>query len=282
MNDISLGQSDGKLSSPIQNSCCQNKVDGLDDITINTPKNDLSPPMQINDSLINCEGLNGISLSHTKNTFSNSHHSLTCPKTLSAKTIISQMINEVPGPQKNPHKLVFLSPIKTSSQLPKSPTLSSILLGQSSPIIILNSPPNKMGPKHLSSPPPISNRFGPLIRPNNPSSSSGSSFLGPIYPPGFEQTISPQKKQIHERKRKRRLLKKRLKARKNNKLTTSSPKSLENSQDQPSHSYHISAEDTMQIASKIGVSYSGSSAQFKMQIQSIIDKQVQDWKDNQP
>lgn len=118
------------------------------------------------------------------------------------------MINSSPPSNKcsqlSPQKMSFWSPKKSVESAAKDSNLSPVQLGQTSPKI-------QHKPHSLTfhfSPPHIANRFGPLLRPNNSTSSSSSSLLGPLFPPGFEQDITPIRKQAHEKKRARRLLKK--------------------------------------------------------------------------
>lgn len=128
--------------------------------------------------------------------------------------------------------------------------------------------PNKAAP--TSSPNPVlalTNKYHPLLRPS-PNNSSSSSQSGPIYPPGFENTIPNNIKKIHERKRVKKILKKRKKA------------SLECSIPAPAPtisptnvSIEISATSTLKIAKKLDFQFSGTTNQLESRIDQILHQQ---------
>lgn len=49
----------------------------------------------------------------------------------------------------------------------------------------------------------------------------------------------------------------------------------------PSQPYQTSADDTLQLAEMIGMTFSGSPSILRGKIEEIINKQVQDWATNQ-
>lgn len=145
--------------------------------------------------------------------------------------------------------------------------------------LLLGCPQNPVAqPK---SPPKLiqtSNRFYPLLRPNNRENSSSFSS-GPLFPPGFEDEIPLTRKLAHEKKRLKKLKKK-----KHQRLRTSlsgppheSTTAVPISHMPPS----LSIDSILELAEKLELSYQGSPSTLKKKIQEILVAQMADWKTNQ-
>ena len=127
---------------------------------------------------------------------------------------------------------------------------------------------------------PLSNKFGPLQRqPKTSSTSSGSlgssSGSGPLFPPGFEDTIPSQIKIAQLRRRKKKLEKKR-------KLMMSAVIDQANEvTNQTRFSMgSVSVEDIVEMAGLLGLSFSGPRSELRSRIQAILNGQFQEWSNN--
>lgn len=129
---------------------------------------------------------------------------------------------------------------------------------------------------------PIANNFGPLSRAKIPSPLS-SFDSGPLFPPGFEENIPNQVKTAHEKRRKKKIKKKQLRNQKSLNQTSSnhisSPSSSTSNKKTAISS--ITPEDILDFGKKIGLIYNGSQEDLRNRIQSILDKQKEDWLSNQ-
>lgn len=153
------------------------------------------------------------------------------------------------------------------------------------PILNNNSSPNQKSPnhrttnsKHTNSPIQISNMFGPLLRPGNSKSSStitsgSTSCSGPLFPPGFEDTIPAQHKFEKEQKRKKKMEKKR-------KLKQSSSSANNNTNSPDSHqttTHIIRVDDVINMASQLGLFFDGPISELRSRIDRILRNQKQNW-----
>lgn len=127
----------------------------------------------------------------------------------------------------------------------------------------------------LHSPLPIANRFGPLLKPNKSTSSSSSSLLGPLFPTGFEQEISPLTKLTHEKKRVRRIMKKKSKSKKALKSLPIPPPNP--SCHSPLEISKISPDDVLHTASILNMSFPISPSLIQNEIAIILDLHAHDW-----
>nr|CCA65973.1 hypothetical protein [Beta vulgaris subsp. vulgaris] len=123
----------------------------------------------------------------------------------------------------------------------------------------------------------ISNPFGPLMRPNKSSTTStttlgSSSSSGPLFPPGFEDTIPAQIKLEREKKRKKKMEKRR-------RLKKASSASKRNMK--PSSNLHlpmgVQVDDVIGIAKILGLSFKGPESELKKRIENILQTQRQLW-----
>lgn len=132
----------------------------------------------------------------------------------------------------------------------------------------LGSPPHATSPL---SPIPIHNKYGPLIRPKNPSISSSSSS-GPLFPLGFESSIPTPIKNAHSKKK--------------NKIPKSSQPNSSPSTKGPSqlpslphhnHTFQISAGDVLKFADELGLVYPGTRSELEKRINLILSRQKAKW-----
>lgn len=161
---------------------------------------------------------------------------------------------------------------------PKRPTHISPINNYNTTNIQINLSPSK---QNTSSPIPLKNNFGPLMRhkrPNSSSTSTGDSSIssGPLFPPGFEDRIPIQFKVAQIQKRKKKLQKKRklkhmAKCKKCEPLTTSPTESNTNS---------IQSDDIIAMAKVLGLSYNGTMSELRERIEQILESQKQNWATN--
>lgn len=132
---------------------------------------------------------------------------------------------------------------------------------------------------NLFSPIQINNKFDPLSRPNKTKSSSistlgSSSCSGPLFPPGFEDSIPTQTK-IEKEKKRRRKMEKRNKMRnqmsENQIIATKSP---------PKKSNSIHIDDVISMAESIGLTFNGTTGELRKRIGSVLTAQRLNWEAN--
>lgn len=131
-----------------------------------------------------------------------------------------------------------------------------------------NKIPSPTSISHPTSQSPIktSNRFGPLLK-SNKSSSASSLSSGPMFPPGFEDSILPNLKKAHAQKRQKKLL------RKNKKLKLQ-PDPYLLLLAQPGE---LTAASVLSIASELGFTYNGNLDNLHSLISDILSNHKKDW-----
>ena len=148
--------------------------------------------------------------------------------------------------------------------------------------------PNSQSPKISNPKTPLSpvqtfNKFGPLLRPNKTKSTSSSistmgssSSSGPLFPPGFEDTIPVETKLEKEEKRKKKLEKK-LKLKQSALNGNNCPPPF-----LPSHGTNnmIRVEDVINMANTLGLSFDGPTSELRSRIERILCNQKQNWENN--
>lgn len=182
-------------------------------------------------------------------------------------------------PETSPQEKTKSTFLKPSDQSEKSPDTSyqitntnNLQTSKKAGITIPENPKPKT--KHTNEPfSPIQmlNRFEALLRPNKPksttsSSQSSSSGSGPLFPPGFEDTIPAQIKTEKENKRKRKLEKKK-------KLKMQSSKgSLLASLPSCTHAAPkgIKVDDVLELANTLGFSFQGSPLDLRKRIENVL------------
>lgn len=130
--------------------------------------------------------------------WNSNHHQITA-----SEQLLVPHPNMPAGAAQGPQEIAPSAPDPSlgKSQTPKTPP-------HKSPEPFPNTQNNHLSPIKLSNP------FGPLLRPNKSLITStttlgSSSCSGPLFPPGFENTLPAQIKREREKKRKRKLEKKR-------------------------------------------------------------------------
>ena len=165
------------------------------------------------------------------------------------------------------------SPPNVNSKLTKSPPLKP----NSQFISPTSQAQPELEPRNLSlSPIKICNKFGPLTRPpkyqNSSSDTNRSSCSGPLFPPGFENTIPAHFKSIQVEKRRRKLEKK-----KKLKLLSSNAKPMNPSPMRDPKINMISTDDVIDMAKTLGLVFNGSSSELRSRIDKLLLGQHQDW-----
>lgn len=170
-----------------------------------------------------------------------------------------------------------LLPIKWKKPSTKTTvTVSSVTKAKTTNIQIILSPTKNL----TLSPIPTRNKFGPLLRPTKPNSTSTSTIgsstcSGPLFPPGFEDQIPIHTKATQIKKRKRKMEKK-----KRLKLIAS-----RNKETSPMHTSSncfnsIEPDDVITMAKALGLSYKGPISELKEKIEAILNTQKQNWEAN--
>lgn len=131
------------------------------------------------------------------------------------------------------------------------------------------------------SPVKIHNKFGPLLRssskqPSSYGTNGSSSCSGPLFPPGFEDSIPTQIKTAQEEKRrKRQEKKKKLKSFPASLIKVDRQSPLTKGPDS------ITAEDIMDWARILGLTFKGPQTELKKRIEKILLGQKHDWESHQ-
>ena len=164
------------------------------------------------------------------------------------------------------------SPIKTQENHNESPTK---IISTNGPIHISQMNPQTQ-PEKNTSPIQLQNKFGPLQKSKKTISSSvssmgSSSCSGPLFPPGFEQTIPIHIRIEKEKKRRRKMEKSKMK------------KEVAETQKAGScslHSYNASIihiDDVIKMAKTIGLTFNGPVAELRKRIELVLAEQRQNW-----
>lgn len=162
---------------------------------------------------------------------------------------------------------IILSPIKSHTQKPnKKPNQSCPSLEKQT------TPPD--------SPIKLSNKFGPLQKPNIPKPSSmstigSSSSSGPLFPPGFEDTIPIQTKIEKINRRKKKMEKK-------SKLQHSASMKhlmrIPATSNQPTNTIQI--DDVIKMATDMGLVFNGPESVLRSRIGKVLLNQKLNWEAN--
>lgn len=143
-------------------------------------------------------------------------------------------------------------------------------MDQAPTIQIIETKTNQPEPKTSPNPPiPISNKFWHLIKQKKPTPPSSTSS-GPIFPPGFEDTIPYNVKKIHLTKRMKKTKKKASRVKSDVKNQLPPPKSTP-----PKH--NITASETLELATILEMDLNGPTSILESCIDSILTRQQSDW-----
>nr|CCA66179.1 hypothetical protein [Beta vulgaris subsp. vulgaris] len=132
----------------------------------------------------------------------------------------------------------------------------------------------------IFSPIKTTNTFGPLLRPNKTKASSSStlgstSCSGPLFPPGFEESIPSQTKRDQEKRRKRKLERRNKMRKALTYVKSTSPKPS------PIHlPKSIQIDDVIQMANTLGLSFDGPVEELERRIGVILTNQKLNWDAN--